>query len=275
MPRPIRGIVALAVAFAVIGPIAGLLVGSLRGTDGGTQATILVGQSPVIGLVAGVFAFGLAALAGGIGSRAAGLNVGLGCVGLVLSWAAWLSGQLDEIVTVSRQSPLQALILEGLIVSAMLAGIVWVVRRFSSDDPDPETEVGVSAIVVALTAGVGISATAAWVIATEPLKGQTIGAAFAAGLVGAATARLVFLRLPGWSAVCIPAVLVVLGPLATQALAGDVVDAVFERSLFRLGWLMPMDWAAGALLGIPIGLAWTDGVVQQQIDRADPQTPSI
>jgi hypothetical protein len=275
MPRPFRGLIALAVAFAVIGPIAGLIIGSLRGVDGGTQATLLVGQSPIVGVISGLFAFGLAGLAAAIGSRAAGLNIGLGCAGLVLSWAAWLSGRLDEIVAVSRQSPLSALVLEGLLVALMLGGIVWLVRRFSSDDPDPETEVGASAIVVALTAGVAISATAAWVVAIEPLKGQTIGAAFAAGLVGAATARLVFLRLPGWTAVCIPAVLVVLGPLATQVLAGDVVDAVFERSLFRLGWLMPMDWAAGTLLGIPIGLAWTDGVVQQQIDRADPSTPSI
>lgn len=275
MPRPLRGLIALAVAFAVIGPIAGLLIGSLRGTDGGTQATLLVGQSPIVGIISGLFAFGFAAMAGAAGSRAAGLNVGLGCAGLVLSWAAWLSGQLDEMVAVSRESPMPALILEGLLVSLMLGGIVWVVRRFSSDEPDPETEVGASAIAVALTAGLAISATAAWVVAIEPLKGQTIGAAFVAGLVGAATARLVFLRLPGWSAVCIPAALVVLGPLATQAMAGDVVDAVFERSIFRLGWLMPMDWAAGALLGIPLGLAWTDGVVQQQIDRADPPSPSI
>lgn len=275
MPRPLRGLIALAVSFAVIGPIAGLLIGSLRGTDGGTQATLLVGQSPIVGIISGLFAFGFAALAGASGSRAAGLNVGLGCAGLVLSWAAWLSGQLDEMVAVSRESPMPALILEGLLVSLMLGGIVWVVRRFSSDEPDPETEVGASAIAVALTAGLAISATAAWVVAIEPLKGQTIGAAFVAGLVGAATARLVFLRLPGWSAVCIPAALVVLGPLATQAMAGDVVDAVFERSIFRLGWLMPMDWAAGALLGIPLGLAWTDGVVQQQIDRADPPSPSI
>jgi len=269
MPRFIRGLIALAVAFAVVGPVAGLFVGSLRGTDGGTQATLLVGQSPVVGLVAGVFAFGFAAVAGAVGSRAAGLNIGLGCAGLVLSWAAWLSGRLDEIVAVSRHSPLPALILEGLCVAIMLGGVVWVVRRFSSDDPDPKTEVGASAIAVALTAGLAISATAAWVVAIEPLKGQTIGAAFVAGLVGAATARLVFLRLPGWTAVCIPAALVVLGPLATQAMAGDVVDAVFEGTLFRLGWLMPMDWAAGALLGIPIGLAWTDGVVQQQTDRSD------
>jgi len=273
MPRFIRGLLALVVAFAVVGPVAGLFVGSLRGIDGSGQATLLVGQSPFVGLVAGIVAFGLAAGAGAIGSRAAGLNVGLGCAGLVLSWAAWLSGQLDEIVVVSRQSPMPALILEGLIVAAMLVGVVWVVRRFSSEDPEPETEVGASAIAVALTAGLAISATAAWVVAVEPLKGQTIGAAFAAGLVGAATARLVFLRLPGWTTVCIPAVLVVLGPLATQALAGsggDVVDAVFEGTLFRLGWLMPMDWAAGALVGIPIGLAWTDGVVGQQTGRSDP-----
>ena len=44
-----------------------------------------------------------------------------------------------------------------------------------------------------------------------------------------------------------------------------------------LGWMHIVSdlaiWVA--YMGIPIGLAWTDGVVQQQIDRADPQTPSI
>ena len=275
MPRALRGLIALAVAFAAIGPVAGLLVGSLRGEDGGTHATLLVGQSPIIGLISGILAFAFAAGAGAIGSKAAGLNVGFVCAGLVLSWAAWLSGRLDTIVAVTRESPLQPLILEGVVVAALIGGIAWVVRRFSIDDPDTETEAGLTGVLVALVAGLALSGTAAWVIAIEPLKGQTIGAAFVAGIIGAASARLVFLRLPGWTVVAIPAVLAVLGPLSAQVLAGDVVDAVYDRTLFRLGWLTPLDWAAGALVGIPIGLAWTDNVVQQQHDRADSQPPSI
>lgn len=275
MPKALRGLIALIIAFAAIGPIAGLLVGSLRGDDGGSHATLLVGQSPFFGLISGLFAFAFAAGAGAMGSRAAGLNVGLACAGLVLSWSAWLSGRLDTIVAVTRESPFQPLMLEGLFVALMIGGIAWVVRRFSIDDPDPETEAGVTGVLVALCAGLALAATAAWLMAIEPLKGQTIGAAFVAGIVGAATARLVFLRLPGWTVVAIPAALGVLGPLAAQALAGDVVDAVFEHTLFRLGWMTPLDWAAGALLGIPIGLAWTDNVVQQQHDRADSSSPSI
>ncbi len=263
MPRPFRGLFALALAFAVFGPIAGLFVGALRGVDGGTQATLLIGQSPITGLIAGIAAFGVAAIAGGLGSRAAGLNVGLGCAGLTLSWAAWLSGRLDEIVLASRVSPMPGLILEGLLVMLMLAGLLVVIRHTSTDEPDPETEAGPSAVAISLVVGLVMSAVAAWVLAVEPLKGQTIGAAFVAGLVGAASARLVFLRLPGWTAAAIPAALVILGPLATHAIAGDVVADVFDRSLFRLGWLLPLDWAAGALVGIPIGLAWTDNVVQQ------------
>lgn len=253
----------MVLAFAAFGPIAGLFVGALRGIDGGTQATLVIGQSPIAGLLAGIAAFGVAAIAGGIGSKAAGLNVGLACAGLTLSWAAWLSGRLDELVLVSRVSPMPGLILEGLYVMLMLAGVLFIVRRYSTSDPDPETESGPSAIAISLTVGLVMSVVAAWLLAVEPLKGQTIGAAFVAGLVGAASARLVFLRLPGWTAAVIPALLAILGPLATHAIAGDVVADVIDRSLFRLGWLLPLDWAAGALVGIPIGLAWTDNVVQQ------------
>ena len=263
MPRFFRGLLALALAFAALGPIAGLFVGALPGVDGGTQATLLIGQSPIAGLIAGIAAFGVAAVAGGIGSKAAGLNVGLACAGLTLSWAAWLSGRLDEIVLVSRVSPMPGLVIEGLFVMLLLAGVLYIVRRYSISEPDPESEGGASAIAISLTIGLAMSAVAAWLLAVEPLKGQTIGAAFVAGLVGAATARLVFLRLPGWTAAAIPAALAILGPLATHAIAGDVVADVFDRSLFRLGWLLPLDWAAGALTGIPIGLAWTDNVVQQ------------
>lgn len=278
MPRFFRGLMALALAFAAFGPVAGLFVGSLRGVDGGTHASLLIGQSPVAGLVAGVLAFALAALSGAIGSKAAGLNVGLGCAGLTLSWAAWLSGRLDEIVLVSRVSPMPGLILEGLVVTLLLMGVVVVVRRAAERHTDPETEGGTSAIAVSLGVGLAMSAVAAWLLAVEPLKGQTIGAAFVAGLVGAATARLVFLRLPGWAAASLPAILAILGPLATHAIAGDVVADVFDRSLFRLGWLMPLDWAAGALVGIPLGLAWTDNVVQQtggsSIPPSGPTPPS-
>lgn len=263
MPRLLRGLVALTLAFAAFGPIAGLFVGTLRGTDGGTNATLLIGQSPIAGLAAGVAAFALAAVAGAIGSRAAGLNVGLGCAGLVLSWAAWLSGRLDEIVLISRVSPMPGLILEGLFVMMLLVGVIFVVRRYSDDEPEPRTEPGRGAGVVSLGVGLAIGVVAAWLIAVEPLKGQTIGAAFVAGLMGAAAARLVFLRLPGWTAAAIPAILAVLGPLATHAIAGDPVADIFDRSLFRLGWLLPLDWAAGALVGIPFGLAWTDNVIQQ------------
>ena len=263
MSRFLRGLFVLAFAFVALGPIAGLFVGALRGTDGGTQATLLIGQNPIAGLIAGIAAFGVAAIAGGIGSRAAGLNVGLASAGLTLSWAAWLSGRLDEIVLVTHVSPMPGLIVEGLFVMLLLAGVLYVIRRYSISNPDPESEGGTAAIAISLTVGLTMSAVAAWLIAVEPLKGQTIGAAFVAGLVGAASARLVFLRLPGWTAAAIPAALAILGPLATHAIAGDVVADVFSRSLFRLGWLLPLDWAAGALLGIPIGLAWTDNVIQQ------------
>lgn len=263
MPRFFRGLIALILAFAAFGPVAGLFVGALRGPDGGTQATLLIGQSPIAGLTAGVAAFALAAIAGAMGSRAAGLNIGLACAGLTLSWAAWLSGRLDEIVLVSRVSPMPGLILEGLFVTVLLVGVLYTVRRYADNSADPETEHSHSATLISLAVGLAMSAVAAWLIAVEPLKGQTIGAAFVAGLIGAATARLVFLRLPGWTAAAIPAALAILGPLATHALAGDVVADVFDRSLFRLGWLLPLDWAAGALVGIPFGLAWTDNVIQQ------------
>lgn len=268
MPRPIRTLLALAFAFLVLGPIAGLLVGSLRGSDGGSQATLFVGQSPLQGALAGLGVFVLAAIGGVIGGRAAGFNIALASAGLVLSWAAWLSGRIDEIVEISRVSPMQPLIAEGAFVALMLIALVATFRRMVPAEPEPETEVGPSAIVVALIAGLGIAAAAAWLIAIEPLKGQTIGAAAVAGLVGAATARLVFLRLPGWTVIALPAALAILGPLATQAIAGDdFVRDVFGQSLFHLGWIMPLDWAAGALIGIPIGLAWTDSVIEQQLDR--------
>lgn len=263
MLRALKGIFALAIAFLAIGPVAGLLVGSLRGADGSTQATLLVGQSPVAGAISGLIAFAFAGAAGVIGSRNAGINTGLACAGLVLSWAAWLSGRVDEIVLVTRESPFSLLTLEGVYVAILLGGLVWLIRQTATERHEVETEPNPAGLAVALIAGVAIAGVVGWLLAIEPLKGQTIGAALVAGVVGAAAARLVFLRLPGWSAAAIPALLAILGPLAAQALAGDVVDAVFERSLFRLGWVTPLDWAAGALVGIPIGLAWTDGVVQQ------------
>ena len=76
------------VALFVVGPLAGMLTGALRGRDGGTDASLLASSAPASGLVAGLGVMGLAILMGVISARVISQRTGLFSAGLVLAWGA-------------------------------------------------------------------------------------------------------------------------------------------------------------------------------------------
>lgn len=253
----------VALAVLVIGPLAGLCTASLSGIDGGPDATLLTSQSAAAGVLvaAGVTALTLAA--GYAGARWASANVGLFAAGVVLAWAAARTGRVDIIIAVQRASPLPRFILEGLLVALVALCVVEVLRRASRDT---QREPPIGRTTWALAAGLVGAGLTAWFIAVEPLKGQVIAAACGAGIMGSAIARMVLMDIPPRTVLALPAILAIAGPLATTVMADDAVAASIDGSLFRLGYIAPLDWLAGAMIGIPIGMAWTESVVEQHAD---------
>ncbi len=272
----------LGIAALALGPLAGFLTASLRTVDGSSHATLLVSNSLIKGLLVLVGVFVLAGAAGVAGAVVTGLRHGFLCAGMVLAWGAWGTGQIDRLLHQSlSSSTMYTLSVEALLVGALSVGLaacmVLIARRPAPDPelaphhhvPEPRTLID-SATPAALAASVVIAGIVAWIVAQDTLKGQTFAAAALAAMFGATAGRL---AAPASSA------LTFVGAIAILAIASPTVAAFMHPAsmgptraalagtLFPLARPLPLDWAAGAFVGIPLGLSWAASLVDKHGHR--------
>jgi hypothetical protein len=285
----LRWLIPLATLLA-LAPLAAWMTVSLRAPDGGPETSLLLCNSPVRGIVAGLGAFALAMLAGAVASRLLGVSWGFFAAGLVLAGAAWGTGRVDQIVRRTQSaSTFWALSAEGFLVGALgvLTAAVIVRARAASDRgphvalPDDDRGAWAASLAIGLPIMVLAGAVGAWIVAREPLKGQTFAAAAVAGILLAIAGHLAAPRAPlevfvlavAILAAVSPALslLVNLVPTATGARAtltflpggSRVLAAVRAGTMLPLARLLPLDWVAGAFVGIPIGLSWAGAMVEK------------
>ncbi|MBX3401772.1 MAG: hypothetical protein KF699_00010 [Phycisphaeraceae bacterium] len=287
MSHVLKRWIVLLVSLLVLGPVAGILVAMLRAPDGGAHASLFINTSPVWGAVVGLLVFALAAAGGVPAARVGGVGHGYFCAGLVLAWAAWATGQIDHILHRTQSvSTMYTLTGEAVFVGAMALGL-GVLLLWISKDPSPHGgEAGSSAhphhvepralwnnsTPQALLIGAAIGGIVAWLVAQDTLKGQTFAAAAFAGMLGATAGRM---SAPNASAVTFVAAIVVLAVVspvaATFMHAGGMgpTRAALAGRLFALARPLPLDWAAGAFFGIPLGLSWAASMIDRHAPKAD------
>jgi hypothetical protein len=282
-------------AILVFGPLACHFTAALRGVDGGNQASLLLSSMPMQGVIAAVIAFAIALIPGVLGALCVGNRSGLFSAGFVLAWAAWGTGQSDQILMRAMDkgltgSPLGALALEGLIVGVLGVATAWVIMRTPTmrsalpevRDPAhahhhlPREPHGIvdSTLPAALATSAIVGAVAIWVIAQETLKGQTLGAAVLAGVLGAAGGRMASQRVTGVVFVAGLAILAAVGPAIAMMIHKTPIGAVHAAQagkLFFLARVLPLDLMAGAFVGVPFGLIWAGSM----IDKHQPATPAL
>jgi hypothetical protein len=257
--------------------MAGALTASLRASDGGRHASLLVNDSMFMGVLVALGVFGPAAIGGLAGSRLAGLRHGLLCSGLVLAWGAWGTGQVDRILhrTLSS-STMFTLSAEAVLVGALSVGLaavmVLIARQPPADPalahhhaPEPRTLVD-QATPVALLAALVASGIIAWLVAQDTLKGQTVAAAALAGLFGATAGRLAAARASALTFVGAIALLAIASPAIAAFMHNGTLGptrAALDGTLFPLARPLPLDWAAGSFVGIPLGLSWATSLVDR------------
>lgn len=291
------------VAILVIGPIAAAMIGALRTHDGGANASPLVSATPMMGVFALMGAGALALLTGVGATRLVGsMRAGMIAAGLVLVWPAYQSAELDDLVR-ARQSAevLWNLAAEGFLVAMIMVAIAAVIILLSGsmagdDDPahaphliagnvprsSPESArpaapleriFGASAIegLMVVVAGVLAGGLVAFLVANSPLRGQAIAAAIAGSVAAAAAGKLISHRVPLPLLVIPCALLAVIGPLLGAILGGGdaAVQTIYRGAFFPLAHVLPLDWLAGAFLGIPLGVSWAASMVES---RTAPQT---
>lgn len=250
-------------------PVAGFL-----GTDAGTDSpTVLLAGNPVVAVIAlGLLVVVLTVIACFLARELNGA-VALFVVGWGLGVLGLTTGGIDQFAW-SGGSP-WGLAIETLVWSVVIGVLVWTLMRFTGGLPDVphdwRTEpVGSAASLLSkpslLAAAAGaIVLPIAWLILVDTrLEGQALGAvvlgAFFAGMAGRAAA-------PRLDPILIYFSVVLFGGLAQVVAAsgwsGSLPDALVAGDLPRFLHAMPLDWAAGSLIGVSMGVGWARSFITQ------------
>ncbi len=265
-------------AMFIVGPIAGSLVASLRAADGGLDATLLVNTSILNGLLVGVAVFIMAGAMGAGAARLTDSRAGLSTAGLVLVWAAWRGGRVDELIrTAESAAPLWSLAAEGAIFGAaaiVTAALIMLVARKNPDRPDTERPARFKNLLIDAVAGSGVpvavltvtlvTAAIVWWLVFSEYKGQAILAATFAMVVGVTAGRVASHVSPPHCFFLAVVVLAVLGPtVGALAQGGNIQQVTYMSDLLPIARLTPLDWIAAGFLGGPLGLAWASSLIQR------------
>jgi hypothetical protein len=260
--------VSILIAGLALGPLAGQLVGRVRGTDGSPTGTALLSESPATGVAMSAAAILLAAVAGIIGGRLAGLRTALFSAGLVLAWGAFATARLDAVVRRTHDvSALWTLAAEGLILAGLGVAATLLILRVSKPELEARhhakllsTESLTAAAVTILVGAAG----AMLIARTSKDVGQTLGAAVVAGIVGTLVGRVVAHRAPLGAFALAALFLAAIGPASGAIVNGtSIVEKVYAGNEFALTRVMPLDWIAGILLGVPVGASWASSMVEK------------
>jgi hypothetical protein len=118
--------------------------------------------------------------------------------------------------------------------------------------------------VAAVAAGLAV-----FLIAVSGVKGQTFAAALIGALAAGAAAQTVassknFHVTPVTPILAI-ALVALAGPIIASVLHGPrLIDAVYAGNVFALARPLSLDWAAGSVIGVPIGLGWAGSMLDRR-----------
>jgi hypothetical protein len=98
---------------------------------------------------------------------------------------------------------------------------------------------------------------AVWVLGQSPLKGQMLGAIFLGSLAAGLVGRLVSPHVQPILLMVAPIVAGAAGHLVGAALLRHPLGVAYvQNALSPLSIAMPIDYAAGSLAGVAVGLGW-------------------
>lgn len=268
-------------ALLILGPIAGMAIGSLRASDGGLDATPLLCTAPATGIIIGVAIILGAGLVGAITARFVGWTPGMSTAGIIIAWAAWRGGDVQVMLRQTQSgATLKTLAMEGAIlgIAAILAAaLILAAANDLKEKSQPfarrlvgqfKSGLGSPGVALAIPVAIIAGAVAVWLVAQGSLKGQVFAAGIASGILGAAAGRIVDLEAKAITFIAAAALLCVLGPIAgllKHGGGGGMVQAAYAGELFALANLTPMDWLAGAFVGVPIGMSWAASMIEKRL----------
>ncbi|MBO6514678.1 MAG: hypothetical protein JJ974_12005 [Phycisphaerales bacterium] len=290
-------------SLCVFGPIAGGLMASLRGVDGSRHATLFVSDSILGGLFVLFGVFFLAMIAGVIATKMVSLREGVLNLGLVLGWGAWGAGEVGEALRSAPDSgSIVKLAIEGFAVLVLTVWMLRVMTKVRGvgDGGDEGTDGCVAlsnsklvalrehAGLTGMLVGVGlvVSMVMVWLQVQSDLSGQAVWGGFigsaAAGVLGGMLIQNHSMGSSGKhgrggkrssdGVVSLIPVMVgvmlggVFGPLVGMVTPGSgrLLQAIASGEMPGFLVMSSVSWAAGAMIGTPVGYSWVESSVARQ-----------
>ncbi len=271
-----------------VGPLMARLLMDLRDPDGGRAVTLFINASTSRAAMYALAVLAAAFGVGVVGTRFFSLSTGMMCAGVVLAWASSSLGTLEEIVRRTGDGKtLPVLAVEGLFVTGVGALMAWTFTRVAArvarrsavvegglpiraaagwmgaiavGDADPRDHAPALA-AAALGAGVFVALIFVWLLALSGGQMQTLAAATAGAIAAGAVVQLMSASRPFAFTPVLPifalAIVALLGPFITKFVEGSHLLAhVYDGTVLNIARPLSLDWAAGALLGVPLGMSW-------------------
>jgi len=268
-------------ALFLLGPAVGMATAWMRSPDGGSDASPLLCTEPVLGIASALLAIVVATSAGIVAGRIVDIRTGSLVAGFTLAWAALRTGELGAIVRpYDIETVFTRLAIEGAIVgvvTAFAAALLLHMSRESKEQPlraanSPSLRESLRSVstLFALIVGLLAATAVAWLIARTDAKAQTIVAGIAAGIAASAAGKLVAASMgddPPLEVFFVSiALAAVISPIVVLVLHGSGAERdLFANRLFAPALILPLDWAAGAFIGVPIGARWVQGSIEQRL----------
>ncbi|MCH2162318.1 MAG: hypothetical protein MK085_10650 [Phycisphaerales bacterium] len=254
--------------------IMSLAVGAMQSRSGVPGPTIADAASPataaVVLLATLLAAFVISAIVGRLVNAVVGL--------FVLGWGlAVLSMQCGTIANVVFDGGgLLPMALEtaiwGVIVLLMTVGIFRIsgpLPDLPLDDPADACRLGTIFSPEALRSCIAglVILPAVWFLLVNDLKGQAIGTITVGGILAGMGARLLSPLAQPILIFAAPVFVGAIGIAFTMGMQSGSLDEMFVlNTLPRIGRPMPLDYAAGSLVGVAIGLGWARGMVEGKVE---------
>ena len=264
MPAAIRTTIVV-LALAIAGVIGAWAAGGFLADRGGLGPSIFQSQSPVIALFGVTVAIGLVAVLGGFVARGTTYLTGMFLIGFTLfAMSLQLHGATEFVLSggnlymLSLEAVVMAfIVLVGSFVVFTVGGPLRDVQQ--TDDPYSSAEWGLSMTIFSL-----VVIPIVWLIATSPEKGQVIGATVIGGITIGFLVRLLTPSVQPMMIYGMPTAMGGVGYLIALLMGPTDGVALVQQTISPLLYPMPIDYAAGSVMGLSIGLSWAASFAQSK-----------
>ena len=269
MAEAIRRNSALVIGLALAGLIFAMASGTMTFHTGAAAASLIQAESPLMAGLAVIIALALALVIACVVGRMVNAVVGLFVLGGGLFVLAGRSGTIESLVF--GGGSLSLLALESLLWAGLVLLAAVVVFKVAGPLQDIEPEPSgrrphwLMSNEALICAGAGVLVLpVVWVIAQSPMKGQVVAAATLGSVAAGLAGRLLSPHVQPillFGSVCVFAGI---GHMVGWAVEEDIQAAIVAGTANPWSLPMPVDYAAGSLLGVALGLGWAKSFLHHE-----------